>query len=151
MKEITLEINGNEYKVKIENLGAEKADVIVNERAYEVNIKDLGIEKVSEVKFAPAAAPMAQQGAAPAAAQAPTSNMPASTGGGATITAPLPGLILNSLVKAGDSVKKGQNLMVMEAMKMENEIEAPSDGVIKEVHVKNGDNVAEGDLLITLG
>ena len=150
MKEITLEINGNEYKVKIENLGATKADVIVNERAYEVNIKDLGIEKVSEVKFVPSAAPSA----APSVQQETVSAAPsasASTGGGATITAPLPGLILNSLVKAGDSVKKGQNLMVMEAMKMENEIEAPSDGVIKEVHVKNGDNVAEGDILITLG
>lgn len=151
MKEITLEINGNEYKVKIENLGATKADVIVNERAYEVNIKDLGIEKVSEVKFAPSAAAAVQQETISAAPQAATPSGSASAGGGATITAPLPGLILNSLVKAGDSVKKGQNLMVMEAMKMENEIEAPSDGVVKEVHVKNGDNVAEGDILITLG
>ena len=78
---------------------------------------------------------------APAAAAAPVA---------ASVTAPMPGNILDVKVKAGDSVKAGDTLLILEAMKMENEISAPQDGTIASVNVRKGDVVNSGDLLITM-
>ena len=155
MKELKLEINGKEYVVSIESFGAHDAEVIVNGNRYTVGLKDLGIEQVSGVKpqipNAPiamqAAAPVAQVGAAPAAA--PSAG--AGSAGGSAVKAPLPGQVLSLKVKVGDSVTAGQTLLVMEAMKMENEVEATSAGTVKSINVGEGDTVSEGDVLVTLG
>lgn len=91
---------------------------------------------------APAAAP---------ASPAPTPSRPKASGAQGGIISPLPGVILEVKVKEGDSVKVGQPLMVLEAMKMENIIEADRDGSVTSVPVKQGDSVMEGDTLITIG
>ena len=76
--------------------------------------------------------------------------MGAGAAGAVSVTAPMPGNILDVKVKAGDSVKAGDTLLILEAMKMENEISAPQDGTIASVNVRKGDVVNSGDLLITM-
>ena len=115
--------------------------VTVNGNVYEITLEV--IDK-SEVK-APAAAPASTASAAPApAAPAPA---PAE---GTAVTAPMPGTILKVNVKNGDAVKKGAVLMVLEAMKMENEIMAAADGVVTSLSVSEGAAVEAGAVLCTL-
>lgn len=94
----------------------------------------------------PIAAPVATEtpAAAPVAA-------PVSSGDGNAVTAPLPGSVIEVKVNVGDTVKKGQILVLIEAMKMENEIVAPADGVVKAVHTTKGSTVATGTPLVTIG
>ena len=87
---------------------------------------------------------------APAAAAAPAAPAAPGAAGAVSVTAPMPGNILDVKVKAGDSVKAGDTLLILEAMKMENEISAPQDGTIASVNVRKGDVVNSGDLLITM-
>ena len=111
---------------------------------------------VEEVKQGPsrAVAPAAQisrpaaPAPAPVAAPAPTP-MTAAAGGG-TLQAPMPGKILSVKVKQGDTVKIGDVILILEAMKMENDIMAPADGKVKAVNVKEGDSVNTGDILIVI-
>ena len=94
-----------------------------------------------------------EEGTGAAAASAPVAAAPAAPAGAAgsvTVTAPMPGNILDVKVKAGDSVKAGDTLLILEAMKMENEISAPQDGTIASVNVRKGDVVNSGDLLCTM-
>ncbi len=112
-------------------------------KKYRVNVNGTAYEvEIEEMTGAPAAAPVA---AAPAAASAP-----AASGAGESITSPMPGNILAVNVAAGDMVKKGQVLMVLEAMKMENEIMAPHDGKVTAVAVTKGAAVESGTLLCTI-
>ena len=111
-----------------------KYKVNVNGTVYEVELEDI-------TGAAPAAAPVAAPAAAPAA--------PA--GAGEKIAAPMPGNILAVNVSVGDSVKKGQVLMVLEAMKMENEIMCPCDGKVTSVNVSKGSTVETGTLLCCIG
>ena len=122
-----------------------KFNVTVNGVVYEVEV-----EEVSGGASAPAAAPVAA--AAPAAAPAPKA-APAATGkaGSVAIKAPMPGTILKINVKVGDSVKKGDVVCVLEAMKMENDICAPEDGVVASVEVAQGASVATDAVVVTLG
>ena len=109
-------------------------------KKYRVNVNGTAYEvEIEEMTGAPAAAPVA---AAPAA--------PAASGAGESITSPMPGNILAVNVAAGDMVKKGQVLMVLEAMKMENEIMAPQDGKVTSVAVVKGAAVESGTLLCTI-
>ena len=119
--------------------------VTVNGVAYNVTVEEgTGTAAASApVAAAPAAAPV--PAAAPAAPAAP-----AGAAGSVTVTAPMPGNILDVKVKAGDSVKAGDTLLILEAMKMENEISAPQDGTIASVNVRKGDVVNSGDLLCTM-
>ena len=113
-------------------------------KKYRVNVNGTAYEvEIEEMTGAPAAAPVA----APAAAAAPT---PAAGGAGESINAPMPNNILAVNVAAGDTVKKGQVLMVLEAMKMENEIMAPRDGKVTAVAVAKGAAVESGALLCTI-
>jgi len=152
MKEIKLEIQGKEYQVKIEEFGPKEAKISVNGNTYEVGLKDLGeqiiIEHAAFAAPAPAKTQTAPQVSAPAPSTAPVSSGPAS--GNAQVIAPLPGLILNVLVKVGDKVNAGQKIMIMEAMKMENDITAGISGTVKTLNVKNGDNISEGDVLAVI-
>ena len=122
-----------------------KFNVTVNGVAYDVEIEEVGAG-VS----APVAAP-APVAAAPAAAPAPKA-APAAAGkaGSVAIKAPMPGTILKMNVKVGDSVKSGDVVCVLEAMKMENDICAPQDGVVSSIEVAQGASVATDAVLVTL-
>lgn len=111
-------------------------------KKYKVNVNGTAYEvEIEEMTGAPAAAPVAAALAAP---------VPAASGVGESITSPMPGNILAVNVAAGDMVKKGQVLMVLEAMKMENEIMAPCDGKVTAVAVTKGAAVESGALLCTI-
>lgn len=122
----------------------------VNGKSYEVDVEEITGGASAPVMAAPAAASApAQAPAAPAAAPAPA---PAASGaqGSVTVSAPMPGTILKVNVKVGDTVKSGDPVAVLEAMKMENEIVAPQDGTVASVNVSQGASVNSGDVLITL-
>jgi len=146
-KTIKLEINGKDYEVTITEFTAEDAVIMVNDKKYTVRLKDLGIEQVSDLKPQPEVA-----GPPPPVKESPPAKLhrPKSIANATDIKAPLPGLILKILVKPGDMIKAGQNVLVMEAMKMENDIQSKHDGVVREIKVREGDSVEEGDLLIVL-
>ena len=118
--------------------------VTVNGVAYDVTVE----ETAGGAVVAPAAAP-APAPAAPAPAPAPAA-APAGSAGAVAVNAPMPGNILDVRVKPGDSVKAGDTLLILEAMKMENEISAPQDGTIASVNVSKGDTVNSGDLLCSM-
>ena len=115
--------------------------ITVNGNVYDVTVE----EGSGAVAAAPAAAPKA----APKAA-APKAAAPAGTQGGVKINAPMPGKILGIKVAAGQAVKKGDVLLVLEAMKMENEIVAPQDGTVASVNTSVGEQVEAGAVLATL-
>ena len=121
-----------------------KFNVTVNGVAYDVEIEEVGAG-VS----APVAAP-APVAAAPAAAPAPKAAPAAGKAGSVAIKAPMPGTILKMNVKVGDSVKSGDVVCVLEAMKMENDICAPQDGVVSSIEVAQGASVATDAVLVTL-
>ena len=116
--------------------------ITVNGVAYEVSVEELGTAAAP----APVAAPVAAPAAAPAAPVA----TPAAPVGGNAVKAPMPGTINRINVQAGDAVKKGDVLLVLEAMKMENDICAPADGSVKAVLVAQGASVATDAVLVTL-
>ncbi len=113
--------------------------VTMNGKVYEFTIELINKDDIKAAAPAPAAAP-----AAPAAAPAPAA------AGAVTVTSPMPGTILDVKVAAGQAVKKGDVLMVLEAMKMENEIVAAQDGTVASVSVTKGATVESGAVLCTL-
>ena len=145
MKEYKYKINGNEYNVAVEELEGNKANVTVNGKSYQVELDRPAKPAVSKPVARPTAAPAA---AAPAAAPTPKA---APAAGGAGIKAPLPGVILDIKVKVGDAVSKGQTIAILEAMKMENNINADREGTVVSINVEKGQSIAEGTDIITLG
>lgn len=124
--------------------------ITVNGTAYDVQVEELGASAAPQAAPAPApAAPAAPapKAAAPAPAPAPRPVAPA---GGETVSCPMPGTIVSIAVQAGQSVKKGDILVVLEAMKMENEIMAPHDAQVAAVFVNKGDSVDTGAPLVSL-
>ena len=120
--------------------------VTVNGKAYDVAVEEITDGSVPVVAAAPAApAPVA---AAPAPAAAPAA--PAAAGEGETVTAPMPGTILDVKVNVGDTVSKGQVIMILEAMKMENEIMAARTIEVTDRAAKKNDTVNSGDTLATV-
>jgi len=121
-----------------------KYRVNVNGTTYEVELEDISGGASS------AAAPAAPAPAAPAPAPAAVAAAPAATGAGEPINAPMPGNILKVNVQAGQAVKSGDVLMILEAMKMENEIMCPKDGTVTAVTVNAGATVESGQVLCTI-
>lgn len=147
MKSYKFKINGNEYNVEINSVEGSIADVTVNGTSYTV-----------EMENAPAAPAAPAVQAAPAPAQAASSPAPAAqaapaakpAGAGKAVTSPLPGVIIEVSVKEGQAVKAGQKVAVIEAMKMENEIQAETDGTVTAVLVSKGDSVLEGAEIVKI-
>lgn len=159
MKEYKYKINGNEYSVAIIDLEGNTAAVEVNGVSYKVDILTEGFTAAPARPAAkpaaapapapaPAVAPAAPQPIAPAAAPAAE---PAPAGKGTAVQSPLPGVILDIKVAVGDTVKAGQTVAILEAMKMENSINAECDGVITAIKVAKGDNILEGSDIVIIG
>jgi biotin carboxyl carrier protein len=119
-------------------------NITVNGKTYDVEVEEVGAGS-SPAAPAPAAAPAAAP--APAAPNA----APAAAGSGTPVKAPMPGNILDVKVNVGDAVKTGQVLIVLEALKMENDVVSPADGKVTSVMVKKGDTVNSDDVLVTVG
>lgn len=150
MKTYTFKINGNEYNVDIKGIENGIADVSVNGKSYSVEIGNTPAPAVQA--SAPAAAGPAAPSAAPAPAPAPAAApKQTSSAAGTEVTAPLPGVIIEVSVKEGQAVKAGQKVAVLEAMKMENEIQATCDGTVTAILVNKGDSVAEGAGIVKIG
>ena len=114
--------------------------ITVNGTVYDVQVEEV------DGSATPAPVPAAAPAAKPAAV-----SKPAATAGGEPVKSPMPGTIINVNVTAGQSVKKGDVLVVLEAMKMENEIKAAKDGKIISVSVNKGESVDTGTVLVTIG
>ena len=116
----------------------------------ELNGTPYKVEVDREVKQTPKARPVINSAK-------PVANVPkvtvnsAAKSGAVAVKSPLPGTILDVFVNVGDTVKEGQKLLLLEAMKMENEIKADNGGIVKEVKVRKGDVIMEGDVLVTIG
>ena len=116
--------------------------ITVNGTAYDVQVEELGSSS------APAAAPTAASVAAPAPAAKPAA--PAGAAGSVVVKAPMPGTVVNVVVSAGQAVKAGDDLVFIEAMKMETPVKAPQDGTVATIDVAKGESVDSGKVLVTL-
>lgn len=146
MKQYKFKINGNDYNVAINSTNGNLADVTVNGVSYQVEMENAmpAAPAAAPVQAAPqSSAPAPQPAAAPAPAAKPA-------GEGKAVTSPLPGVIIEVSVKEGDTVAAGQKVAVLEAMKMENEIQAEKAGVVTKIHVSKGDSVLEGASIVTI-
>ena len=142
MKKFKFTISGNQYEVEVQSFENDKAQVVVNGTQYEVDVEREKEEAKPVIAPRPKAAPASS--AAPAAPVAGDAN-------GVKAVAPLPGTIMQIFVNVGDEVKRGDKILMYEAMKMENNFLAEVDGVIKDIKVKVGDNILQGAVLAIIG
>lgn len=136
MKEFKFIIDGHKYEVAVEEVESQQAEVTVNGTKFNVQIEKNEKEPAVPVFRRSAAAPRAAA--------------PAQAGKAVIVKSPLPGSIVNVLVSVGQSVKRGDTLLTMESMKMENQIKADQDGVVKAIFVEKGANVMQDDKLLEL-
>ena len=144
MKKFKFTVNGKEYEVEVKSYEGENAEVIVDGTQYNVKVQREEEEVptfVAPKRQAPKPAAAPKQEAAPAATPAD----------GYKSLAPLPGTVMQIYVNVGDVVKRGDKLMMYEAMKMENNFLAEVDGTIKEIKVRVGDNILQGAVLFVIG
>ena len=140
MKEYKYKINGNLYKVTVGDIQDNNVKVEVNGTSYAVEL---------EKSAAPKIKPVVRTAATTPAAPPPAVSRPVVVGSKSGIKSPLPGVILDIKVKEGDMVKRGQTLLILEAMKMENDIKADRDGKVTAINVSKGESILEGtDLII---
>lgn len=140
MKEYKFKINGKDYNASVEEQEDGIVNVNVNGVTHQVQVENVPVKpKAPAARVVKASAPAA---AAPAA--------PAAGGDGQPLKSPLPGVVLDIFVHVGDTITTGQKVMLLEAMKMENNIEADKNGVVKAIKVNKGDSVQEGDVLILI-
>ena len=157
MKEYKYKVNGVDYTVNINSVEGNMANVTVNGVSYNIEMeKPVAAPKATPApapapKAAPAAAPKAAPAPAPAPAPKAAPAPAAAPAGGKALKAPLPGVIKDIKVAVGDQVKEGQVVLILEAMKMENEINAECDGTITAISVNKDDSVLEGTVLLTIG
>ena len=148
MSNYKYKVNGVDYDVNIEDFDGNIAKVSVNGKSFEVElaepVKAPVRPKKVEVKVSASATSAAPE-------KAPAKKPKAAAGSGNKVLAPLPGTITEVRVQVGDSVKVGETVIVLEAMKMQNNIEADCEGKITSVLVTRGDTVMEGAALVTIG
>ena len=144
MKQYKLKINGNDYEVVVNSVVGGLAEVTVNGTEYKVEIQ----KDEPQIEIPAVARP--DQTSAPAF-KTPVRHRSQKSESGRCVESPLDGNILAIRVKVGDSVKIGQTVAILEAMKMENEIQAEFNGIVTEVNVEKGDHVALGTPIITIG
>ena len=152
MRTYSYTVNGARYDVTIESLRDQVAKLNVNGIAFDVEILGAPLTEGDLPEVAAAAVPAATAAPAPAAAPAVApAAAKGAAGEGTPVAAPLPGVVTKVLVAAGQAVKKGDTVVVLEAMKMENNITAECDGKITGICVAAGDSVLEGTTLVTIG
>lgn len=144
MKIFKYQINGSPYRVVVQKSDEESVELEVNGTPYVVELEQKKKKTISRIQRQVPSSD--QKNVAPR----PTVTRPAAPAGSTSINAPLPGVILDLRVNVGDTVKKGDTLLVLEAMKMENNIQATSDGKITKVSIQKGDSVLEGAELIVI-
>ncbi|MBR6438191.1 MAG: biotin/lipoyl-binding protein [Bacteroidales bacterium] len=143
MKKFKFTVNGKEYEVEVKKYEGENAEVIVDGTQYNVTVQ-------REEEEAPAFVAPKRQAPKPAAAPK-AEETHATPADGYKSLAPLPGTVMQIYVNVGDVVKRGDKLMMYEAMKMENNFLAEVDGTIKEIKVRVGDNILQGAVLFVIG
>jgi biotin carboxyl carrier protein len=161
MRRYMVDIRGRTFAIDIEELAADRFNVIVDGETYEVQLS--GDEDLPDAAVTPllaaarsaagqapaeSAAQPARKAVAPRAAASPPAPRRTPGGGSGTLSAPMPGVILDVAVKPGDIVARGQEVAVLEAMKMQNSIKSPRAGTIAEVCVAAGQAVGHGDAII---
>ncbi|WP_337865926.1 biotin/lipoyl-containing protein [Ignavibacterium sp.] len=146
MKNFKFTIQGNQYDVNILNVEDNIAEVDVNGTVYKVEVD----KKITSTKTPKLVRTVAVPSTETTPSQLKTS-APSAPKGTGFVKSPLPGVILDVYIKEGDQVKVGQKLILLEAMKMENNINADKEGIVKSVKVKKGDSVLEGDVLVEIG
>ena len=125
-----------------------KYEVILNNKKYEIEVDECSVALKGVTEYRPAAAPAPVAAPAPAADPAPVAATPSAEG--TTVVSPMPGTILKINVTNGQSVRAGEVLLVLEAMKMENDIVAPSDGIVKQILVTKGSSVDTDQVLVII-
>jgi biotin carboxyl carrier protein len=153
MKKYVLEIGDKEYKAELKEFTKDFADIEVNGILYHVKLKELGRTDLGfpEIKTVQPLEPLKPGPVFQLNSTAAPARPSGGVGGAAEgVRAPMPGLILDILIQEGAPVKAGQNIILMEAMKMENQVPAPHDGTINKIYVKKGDSVEEDQLLIEI-
>lgn len=146
MKKFKFTINGNQYETEVLTVEENIAEIEVNGTLYKVEV-DKTMKAVKTPK-------LVRQTAVPSTDSHPSvakTSSPAGPKGAGSIKSPLPGVILEMYVREGDEVKMGQKLLMLEAMKMENNIEADKAGKVVSILKHKGDSVMEGDVLIIIG
>lgn len=143
MKDYKYKINGNDYKVSIGDIENNIAQVEVNGVPFKVEIQETKAVASQVKTVKPAAAPRTETGAK-------VISKPAASGGANAVKSPLPGVIVDIKVKVGDTVAADTVVAILEAMKMENNINAGKAGVVKSVCVNKGDSVLEGTDIIVI-
>ncbi len=145
MPEYKITVNDKSYSVNIGRIEDDSVEVTLDDRTYTVGIEFPGSKSKKTPKIT-------RGRAVPDASASPDkTTAPGMTSGMGKILAPLPGAILKVLVAVGDQVTQGQTVAVMEAMKMENEIEAPVSGKVSAIAVKEGDTILENALIMSIG
>ncbi len=150
MNKYQYKVQGVDYDVEIEEVEGNVAKVIVNGIRFDVELKQ-PINPTSTLKKVRVEAPKPVARPAAPAAPAATPAAPVAAAAGSPIKAPLPGTIIELKVNVGDTVKVGDVLLVLEAMKMQNNIESEFDGTVTSITVKQGETVMEGSVLLTIG
>jgi len=139
MKKFNVTVNGKAYAVEVEEVGAGQGGFTYQPVQQSAPIQQAAVTAPSQES------PAQQKPAAPAP------KVPSGLVSGETISAPMPGTIVDINVSEGQSIKAGDILLILEAMKMENEIVSPKDGVVNRIHTSKSSTVSTGDALVTIG
>lgn len=156
MRRYNLGLGGRDFVIDVQELTADTFEVLVGGERYEVTLS--GDEDLPEATITPGYQPAIDPAQPPTASTRPAPgppvprrraiDVPVAGTGGATLSAPMPGVILEIFVKAGDVVERGQKIAVLDAMKMHNLIRAPRPATIREVCVEAGQAIGHGDAIV---
>lgn len=139
MRKYNFTIHGNKYNVNIKKIEGSTAEIEVNGSIYKVDIDKQMIPKKTPQLVRQRVETREEE-----------ASIPKSKAGGSSVKSPLPGTVFKLIAKEGDKVKEGDKLIVLEAMKMENDVLSDTEGTVESIKVREGDNVLEGDVLLTI-